>query len=361
MHRASKDWSTANGHWTSGIKNYLAGRDTIRIYQAQAVVKTRINRLARGLEDQLKKMTVLTGSMNTLGMLLALWFGVLAPFGIGIYRVMIGASTLALFMGIVQLSNDMRNPLIMVIEAMNQWQTTKPLVAKIKQAQPRDASTAEKPITTGPIVLKDASVTLGKQKILDSRNLTIKPGQKVLIMAPSGYGKSTLLRLLIGELPLASGQYYLGNVQITAATRTQLSHLFGLIKQTPFMFDDTIRFNLTLGGHFSQTALDKAVADAGLTALIAQKGWDYQVGEEGHHLSGGQIQRLEIARALLRQRPILLADEVTSALDEKLSDQLHTRLLQSPATLIEVAHHISQSWQQRYDQVIQLDADAKAG
>lgn len=361
LHRASKDWSTANGHWTSGIKNYLAGRDTIRIYQAQAVVKTRINRLARGLEDQLKKMTVLTGSMNTLGMLLALWFGVLAPFGIGIYRVMIGASTLALFMGIVQLSNDMRNPLIMVIEAMNQWQTTKPLVAKIKQAQPRDASTAEKPITTGPIVLKDASVTLGKQKILDSRNLTIKPGQKVLIMAPSGYGKSTLLRLLIGELPLASGQYYLGNVQITAATRTQLSHLFGLIKQTPFMFDDTIRFNLTLGGHFSQTALDKAVADAGLTALIAQKGWDYQVGEEGHHLSGGQIQRLEIARALLRQRPILLADEVTSALDEKLSDQLHTRLLQSPATLIEVAHHISQSWQQRYDQVIQLDADAKAG
>ena len=180
-------------------------------------------------------------------------------------------------------------------------------------------------------------------------------------MAPSGYGKSTLLRLLIGELPLASGQYYLGNAQITATTRTQLSHLFGLIKQTPFMFDDTIRFNLTLGGHFSQTALDNAVADAGLTALIAQKGWDYQVGEEGHHFSGGQIQRLEIARALLRQRPILLADEVTSALDEKLSDQLHTRLLQSPATLIEVAHHISQSWQQRYDQVIQLDADAKAG
>ncbi len=117
------------------------------------------------------------------------------------------------------------------------------------------------------------------------------------------YGKSTLLRLLIGELPLASGQYYLGNVQITAATRTQLSHLFGLIKQTPFMFDDTIRFNLTLGGHFSQTALDKAVADAGLMALIAQKGWDYQVGEEGHHLSGGQIQRLEIARALFAAAP----------------------------------------------------------
>lgn len=91
---------------------------------------------------------------------------------------MIGASTLALFMGIVQLSNDMRNPLIMIIEAMNQWQTTKPLVAKIKQAQTGAALTGKTPITAGPIVLKDASVTLGKQKIFDSRNLTIKPGQK---------------------------------------------------------------------------------------------------------------------------------------------------------------------------------------
>lgn len=176
-------------------------------------------------------------------------------------------------------------------------------------------------------------------------------------MAPSGYGKSTLLRLLAGELPLAAGRYWLGDTQITDETRGKLSRLFGLIKQSPFMFDDTVRFNLTLGGHFSQADLDKAVADAGLTTLIAQKGWDYQVGDGGHNLSGGQIQRLEIARALLRHRPILLADEVTSALDEALSDQLHARLLQGPATLIEVAHHISKSWQQKYDQVIRLDAD----
>ncbi|OLS10909.1 multidrug ABC transporter ATP-binding protein [Lacticaseibacillus casei] len=358
LHTASADWSTANSRWTTGIKNYLAGRDTIRIYQAQAVVKTRIGRLARGLEDQLKRLTILTGNMNVLGMLLALWFGVLLPFGVGIYRVMAGASTLALFMGIVQLSNDMRNPLIMMIEALNKWQTTKPLVAKAHQATPKRHSSASVGLASGTIRLKDASVVIGNQKILNDRNLTIMPGQKVLIMAPSGYGKSTLLRLLAGELPLSAGQYWLGDTQITDETRGKLSRLFGLIKQSPFMFDDTIRFNLTLGGRFSQADLDKAVADAGLTTLIAQKGWDYQVGDGGHNLSGGQIQRLEIARALLRHRPILLADEVTSALDEALSDQLHARLLQGPATLIEVAHHISKSWQQKYDQVIRLDTDA---
>ncbi|MEE1523431.1 MAG: ATP-binding cassette domain-containing protein, partial [Lacticaseibacillus paracasei] len=95
--------------------------------------------------------------------------------------------------------------------------------------------------------------------------------------------------------------------------------------------------------------------DSGLTPLIAEKGWDYQVGDEGHNLSGGQAQRLEIARALLRHRPILLADEATSALDEHLSDQLHAHLLKSPGTLIEVAHHISETWQKQYDQVIRLD------
>ncbi|WP_424320838.1 ATP-binding cassette domain-containing protein [Lacticaseibacillus chiayiensis] len=358
LHKASADWSDANSRWTTGIKNYLAGRDTIRIYQAQAVVKSRIGGLARGLEDRLKRLTILTGNMNVLGMLLALWFGVLLPFGVGIYRVMVDASTLALFMGIVQLSNDMRNPLIMMIESLNKWQTTKPLVAKIQQAVPKMQALSDNEASNGTIRLKDASVVIGNQKILDARNLTIAPGQKVLIMAPSGYGKSTLLRLLAGELPLSAGQYWLGDMQITEATRGQLSRLFGLIKQTPFMFDDTVRFNLTLGGHFSQADLNKAVADAGLTALIAQKGWDYQVGDGGHNLSGGQIQRLEIARALLRKRPILLADEVTSALDKTLSDQLHARLLQGSATLIEVAHHISKSWQQKYDQVIRFDEDA---
>ncbi|MFT8774881.1 MAG: ABC transporter ATP-binding protein [Lacticaseibacillus paracasei] len=355
LRTAASNWSEANGNWTSGLKNYLSGRDTISVYQAEGVVKGRIHQLADQLENSLRLLNILTSSMDSLGMLLALCFGVLLPFGVGIYRVISGASTLALFMGIVQLSNDMRNPLVVMIGAVNKWQTAQPLIAKVNAANHAPTVESSLLIRTGAMMLKHADVAIDGHKILNGLNLTITPGQKVLVMAPSGYGKSTLLRLLAGEMPVVAGQYWIGKTLVTAKNAHQLRQLFGLIKQTPFMFDDTIRFNLTLGERFSENALEQAAADAGLAPLIAEKGWDYQVGDEGHNLSGGQAQRLEIARALLRHRPILLADEATSALDEHLSDQLHAYFLKSPGTLIEVAHHISETWQKQYDQVIRLD------
>lgn len=98
------------------------------------------------------------------------------------------------------------------------------------------------------------------------------------------------------------------------------------------------------------------IRTAGLEKLIKEKGWDYQVGENGKKLSGGQIQRIEIARALLANRPILLADEATSSLDNKLSLAIHKIILNSPGlTVIEVAHKITDQEKKMFDRVIDLN------
>lgn len=211
------------------------------------------------------------------------------------------------------------------------------------------------PTATGDLVMQDATVKIGDKPILQNVNLTITPGEKVLLMAPSGFGKSTLLRVLQGEIPLASGHYTVAGIPVAKINRVALRKHFGLVKQTPFLFNDTLRYNITLGAEFSDAAVMTAVADAGLGDLVADKGLDYQVVENGQNLSGGQIQRIEIARALLRQRPVLLADEATSALDDQLADKVRREFLGGPETLIEVGHQVPAAVQAQYDRVIHLD------
>ena len=103
-----------------------------------------------------------------------------------------------------------------------------------------------------------------------------------------------------------------------------------------------MEFNITLGKKYPSKKLNAVIEKAGLKELVDEKGLTYSVGEKGKNLSGGQIQRIEIARALLSDRPIMLADEATSALDQKLSEKIHSIILDNPRlTVIEVAHKIS--------------------
>ena len=131
---------------------------------------------------------------------------------------------------------------------------------------------------------------------------------------------------------------------------------FSYVNQKPFMFDDTLRFNITLGRKVSDKKLYEVIHEAGLEELVKKEGLDRQIGTGGNGLSGGQIQRIEIARALLSQRPILLADEATSALDPTLSLAIHETLLKnSKVAVIEVAHKISPEELDMFDKILKLN------
>lgn len=358
---ASEQWSAANASWTGQLKDFLAGLDTARAYQANGAVKSRTGKLAAALEGRLFHMNFIIGTTQAAAMIVSLVLGVLLPFGAGVWRIILGASTVASFIGVVQLSNDMRNPLLEALNAFNKWGATKPITAKVRTAERALSAKTETgealpgDAATQALAMRNATVTINGKPILQNLSLAIKPGEKVLLMAPSRYGKSTLLRVLQGEIPLANGTYTIGGVPANQVNRVALRKHFGLVKQSPFLFNDTLRYNLTLGAEFSDEAIMTAVAQAGLSDLVADKGLDYQIVENGQNLSGGQIQWIEIARALLRQRPVLLADEATSALDDKLADQVRRQFLAGPETLIEVGHQVPAAVQAQYDRVIHLD------
>ena len=130
-----------------------------------------------------------------------------------------------------------------------------------------------------------------------------------------------------------------------------------MILQTPFVFNDTVRFNVTLDRSFSEESIFTALDHAGMKQFISEKGLDYIIAENVQNLLGGELQRIEIARAFLYNRPIILAYEATSSLDNITAAHIRNTFINSPNTLIEVAHKVSQEEQLLYDKVLKLEGN----
>jgi len=358
IQRSSQNWSRNNTTYTQFLKDIFSGSDTIRLYLAKREALNRADKSAESLEYALNRMNNTTGHANVYTTLAALIFGVTIPFGFGIYQTITGVLTLAAFMGIVQISNSISNPLISMISEGNVIQTTRSIKNRLDELPITESGRVvlinDKRKAFKSLALKEVSIQINQKTILNDISLDLTSGEKILIKAPSGFGKTTLLRALIGDVSVHSGEYRLNDLSVSQISKVELKQYFGFVHQNPFIFNDTIIFNITLGQRFSQELIEEVVHEAKLTTLVTQKGLDYIVGENGANISGGQAQRIEIARALIRKRPVLLADEVTSALDEKTSLSIHDLLLGGAYSLIEVAHHIDSDTAKRFDKCIDL-------
>ena len=204
------------------------------------------------------------------------------------------------------------------------------------------------------IELEGISFAYGEKEVLKNVSLRFEKGRKYALTGPSGCGKSTFLKLLLGWLPDYSGTIRFDSTDIRTMTPDQLQQQMSYIEQNVFLFNTTIRENITLGQKFSEEELQKALRDSALIHDLSAMpdGLDTEVGEEGSRLSGGQKQRVAIARALIHRRSILLVDEGTSALDQKNADIVEKSLLNNPElTLILVSHHLSDERKTQFDKV----------
>jgi ATP-binding cassette subfamily B protein len=189
-------------------------------------------------------------------------------------------------------------------------------------------------------------------------NLTIAPGEKVGLVGPSGGGKSTLTRLLLRFDDTQSGAIEIDGQSIAEVTQKSLRTAISYVPQEPLLFHRTIRENIAYGNpRVSLAAVKKAAKLAHADEFISQlgRGYDTVVGERGVKLSGGQRQRIAIARAILKDAPILMLDEATSALDSESEKLIQDALwkLMKDRTAIVVAHRLSTI--QKMDRIVVLD------
>lgn len=193
---------------------------------------------------------------------------------------------------------------------------------------------------------------------MNDQSFCFQKGGKYALTGPSGCGKSTILKLLLGWLPEYKGIIRFDGLDVREVTPQQLQSQMSYIEQNVFLFNTTIRDNITLGGQFTDQQLECAIKGSALDGDLKNMplGLDTPVGEEGSNLSGGQKQRVAIARALIHDRSILLVDEGTSALDQKNADIVEQSLLNNPnLTLILVSHHLTPKRKAQFTKVFELE------
>ena len=211
-----------------------------------------------------------------------------------------------------------------------------------------DKGTVELKDVKGAIEFKDVHLTYPgtTREAIKGVTLSVRSGEHVALVGLSGSGKSSMVNLVPRFWRVSSGAVTVDGVNVEDCTLTSLRNHIAVVSQNVILFDTTVRENIAYGmPEASEAAIEKAVEAAALAEVVAAlpKGLDTPVGEAGSLLSGGQKQRISIARALLKDAPILILDEATSALDSESENQIKEALeiLMKGRTCLTVAHRLS--------------------
>lgn len=194
--------------------------------------------------------------------------------------------------------------------------------------------------------------------ILNNLNQTIKQGEHVAIVGPSGCGKSTLVKLMAGLLTGYEGSLTWDGVEYRNIDRKSLRQQLAYIDQSAYIFDGSLKFNLTLGQAVSADKIDQVIEQAGLEKFVNESpnGLDTVLKHAGNNISGGQKQRIALARSLITEPKVVLADEITSAIDEKDGQKIEQGLLDLQGiTLVYISHHLRPEIKSQFNQVIELE------
>lgn len=347
-------WSQKNQTLSGTVHDLFHGARLLKRYSAVTGFNGRLHRSLSAMEHanaDLKNRIALSNSV--INFLFMLFSDI--PIGIGLYFTITGRLHLSQFVAIQFSSSWILNGFNQIVSGWNTLNSTQEIRQTVLNnvAVPAKASDRAAP-TVATLALNHVTFAYPQapHPIFHQLNLHLKAGDKVLIRGQSGIGKSTLIRLLLKEVFPTSGQVLVNQQDYTPNNAYQW---FGVVGQTPIIFQDTVQANVTLGQSATPASISTALTMAGLPELAAHL--NTPVRENGANFSGGQLKRLEIARALFFNRRVLLIDEGTASLDPATALSIHRQILKNPhLTVIEVDHHIPAEILPWYSSIYDLQA-----
>lgn len=351
--------SERNGEFTAALSDCLAGFTVVKNFRAEREIFRLFAQSNKALEHEKftgRRIKMLVGMIGAVT-------GIFAQLGVfiaGVYLSMKGGSmTPGAVVLFVNLMNFIISPIAELPGLLACRKAALGLVDKLaaalERSSSREGSETLNRLEHG-IRLENVSFAYEPGKtVLHGINAEFEAGRAYALVGGSGSGKSTLLNLLMAAETNYSGHILADGIELSDISTESLYGTMAAIQQNVFVFNASIKDNVSMFRDFPKTEMDEAIARAHLGALIRERGEDYLCGENGSGLSGGEKQRISIARSLLKKSSVLLADEVTAALDAQTAHRVSSDILDLQGiTRIVVTHTLEESLLRRYDKIFVL-------
>jgi subfamily B ATP-binding cassette protein MsbA len=350
LRRLSNTVQNTVGDLTQVTGEMINGFKVMRSFGGEDYEKERFETVSKKNLQQNMKIVV-TSAANTplIQLIIAIAIGLLIFIALSFMEIKEPASFVAYMTAVAGILPSMRKLGEVAPTILKGVAAADSVFSLLDTEAEKDTGSYQVPRTKGNVTFKDVVFSYPEQTdpALRKINLQIKSGEVVALVGKSGSGKSTLVSLLNRFYDVSDGEIYIDEVPLTEFQLSNLREQIALVNQQVTLFNDTVARNIAYGSLQTRTLDEiKAAADAAhATEFITQlpNGFDTLIGESGARLSGGQRQRLAIARAILKDAPILILDEATSALDnesERYIQDAMEKVMEGRTTLV-VAHRLS--------------------
>ena len=382
MEKIEKNLSKENAEYLAFLKDFAVGFTIIKSYKVEGIFSSLHDKICQKVEARMEEREKCVEKINYFAAI----SGYITQFAILLLCAVVAYRSKSISVGTVLAFSRLINYIIdpvtelpgMLSKARTAYGLSEQFWEKIGKGEQEeqqqksgeivkdgyhqytDTDSHEKalpiPSLQGDICFSRLSFSYTPEKqVLKDFTLRVKEGEKLILLGASGSGKSSILKLLMGIERSQGGEISIGNRQLSTLPEESLFRSISYIQQEVFIFDGSIYENITLFQKYSEEEMELAIEKSGLKNLISEKGLDYPCGENGAALSGGERQRINIARSLLRKTPILLADEITAALDKENSYLVLDSLLSlENITEILVLHDLDSRILSRVDRICVL-------
>lgn len=331
------------------IKSFKSEEQILKMFDNKNFVLENTKNERREADDSMQ----IIGTLSTGLMLVVIII-------LGIFFSFKGIGTLGSLFSFVQLTNYISVPIEKLFPMVTKYKASQGLIDKvIERLNNATVKEGNKTIDSfnKSICLNDLSFSYdGSEDAVKELDVEFKKGGSYAVVGLSGSGKTTLFKLMQGFYNDYRGSLTIDGIEMKEISSDSLATMLGIIQQNVFLFNASLQDNITMFGDFSREKLDDVVNKAGLSKLVNDKGYDYLCGDNGSNLSGGEQQRVSIARALLKDSSVLLMDEAMSALDNATAQEISDAVLAIPdITKILITHKLDERQLRKVDSIIVMN------
>ena len=350
-------FSNSQSEYTARTSEYFNGYETIKVFGLEKFISKVFYNNSKNVYDKglayQKRYSLVTMISYFFG-----GFTFLGGFVCGGYLAYKGFITLGQMIVCVQLTNHIVNPLMFAIESYGKFKSVDKILNKIENTliSEENVETTEIKDFNNKISLEDVSFKYDDKKVLENISFDFEKGKKYALVGLSGSGKSTLMKLISKRIKANEGKICIDGTDLDEISRNSIINLISTINQNVFLFKGSLYDNITL---FSKDYSEEKVKDVILKAELGKyldRLYDKElISENANNLSGGEKQRISIARSLIKDTKIILADEILSSLDNEIAFSIEKGLLElENITLISVTHRLIKENLKQYDKILVL-------